>query len=71
MTTFIYAVANDDGNNLKTITAQSRKAAEEKIIERLRDAYDIDEEFDSYRDFQREVPDYGLSLSDLVDVDTL
>lgn len=71
MTTFVYAIDSDDGNHLKTITAQSRKAAEEKIIERLRDAYNIDDEFDSYREFKRAVPDYGLWLSDLVDVDTL
>jgi hypothetical protein len=71
MTTFVYAIDGDDGNHLKTITAQSRKAAEEKIIERLRDKYDIDDEFDSYREFQREILDYDISISDLVDIDTL
>ena len=51
MSNYIYAEACDE-NVIRTISAASLRNAEEKIIERFRDAYEIDEEFDNYHEFK-------------------
>lgn len=51
MSNYIYAIAYDD-NVIKTISAGSIKNAEEKIIEKYREVYEIDEEFDNYHEFK-------------------
>lgn len=72
MTTYIYAVYDGDVNRLKTVTAQSLKAAQEKIIEHFRDEFDIDEEFDSFKDFCWYMEEHEcVFFSELRDIDIL
>lgn len=72
MTTYIYAVYDGDVNRLKTVTAQSLKAAQDKIIEYFRDEYEIDEEFDSFKEFCWFMVEHeGFVFSELRDIDIL
>lgn len=71
MSNYIYAEAYDD-NIIKTISASSMKNAEEKIIERTRNDYEIDEEFDNYHQFKNYMWDnYEVLISDPQDVEAL
>jgi hypothetical protein len=52
MTTYIYAVCDQDCHNqIRTVSARSLKDAQEKIIERFRDDLELDEEFDNWHEF--------------------
>lgn len=52
MTTYIYAVCDQDSHNqIRTISARSLKDAQEKIIEKFRDDLELDEEFDNWHEF--------------------
>ena len=52
MTTYIYAVCDQDCHNqIRTISARSLKDAQEKIIEKFRDDLELDEEFDNWHEF--------------------
>ena len=51
MSNYIYAEAYDE-NVIRTISATSLRNAEERIIEKFRDEYEIDEEFDNYNEFK-------------------
>lgn len=51
MSNYVYAEAYDE-NIIRTISATSLRNAEERIIERFRDEYEIDKEFDNYHEFK-------------------
>jgi hypothetical protein len=51
MSSYIYAVACDD-NVIRSISASSIRNAEDKIIDRIRDDYEIEEEFNNYHEFK-------------------
>ena len=52
MTTYIYAVCDQDCHNqIRTVNARSLKDAQEKIIEKFRDDLELDEEFDNWHEF--------------------
>jgi hypothetical protein len=51
MSNYVYAEAYDE-NVIKTISASSLANAEERIIEKLRDEYEIDREFTNYHEFK-------------------
>lgn len=52
MTTYIYAVCDQDCHNqIRTISAMSLKDAQEKIIEKYRDDLELDKEFDNWKEF--------------------
>ena len=51
MTTYVYAVCDDNGNHIKSISAQSMESAKEKIIDIYRDKLELDEEFDTWSEF--------------------
>ena len=52
MTTYIYAVCDQDCHNqIRTVSARSLKDAQEKIIEIFRDYLELDEEFDNWHEF--------------------
>lgn len=71
MSNYIYAVAYDD-NVIRTISASSIRNAEEKIIERCRDEYEIDEEFDNYHQFKNYMWDnYEVLISNPQDIEAL
>lgn len=71
MSNYIYAVAYDD-NVIRSISASSINNAEEKIIERFRDDYEIDEEFDNYREFKNYMWDnYQVLVSNPQDIEAL
>lgn len=71
MSNYIYAVAYDD-NVIRTISAGSIRNAEEKIIERCREDYEIDEEFDNYHQFKNYMWDnYEVLISNPQDVEAL
>lgn len=71
MSNYIYAVAYDD-NVIRTISAGSIRNAEEKIIERCRDEYEIDEEFDNYHQFKNYMWDnYEVLISNPQDIEAL
>lgn len=71
MSNYIYAVAYDD-NVIRTISASSIRNAEEKIIERCRDEYEIDEEFDNYHQFKNYMWDnYEILISNPQDIEAL
>lgn len=71
MSNYIYAVAYDD-NIIRTISASSISNAEEKIIERFRDDYEIDKEFDNYHQFKNYMWDnYEVLVSNPQDIEAL
>ena len=71
MSNYIYAIAYDD-NVIRTISASSIRNAEEKIIERCRDEYEIDEEFDNYHQFKNYMWDnYEVLISNPQDIEAL
>ena len=43
MTTYVYAVCDDNGNHIKSVTARSMESAKEKIIDIYRDKLELDE----------------------------
>lgn len=72
MTTYIYAVSDEHFNHVHTIVGASLKGAQEKLIEKYRDSYEIDEEFTDYRDFKNfMIVEYEMVFSDLTDIDIL
>lgn len=72
MTTYVYAVCDDSGNHLKTVNAVSLSAAKEKIIERFRDLFEIDEEFYNWNDFLQYMEDHEIIISKYIqDSETL
>lgn len=72
MTTYIYAVSDEHSNHVHTIVGASLKGAQEKLIEKYRDIYEIDEEFTDYRDFKNfMIDEYEIVFSDLTDIDIL
>lgn len=72
MSKYIYAVCVDYENHIYTQAGASLKDAEEKIIEEYRNSYEIDEEFDNYREFcQFMSENYEVDFSELTDVETL
>lgn len=71
MSNYIYAIAYDD-NVIRTISASSIRNAEEKIIERCRDEYEIDEEFDNYHQFKNYMWDnHEVLISNPQDIEAL
>ena len=74
MTTYIYAICDQDCHNqIKTMNARSLKDAQDKIIEKYRDALELDEEFDNWLNFVKYLSDYhGLDITPtLQDIETL
>lgn len=71
MSNYIYAIAGDE-NVIKTISASSIRNAEEKIIERYRNDFEIDEEFDNYHQFKNYLWDnYELIISNPQDIEAI
>jgi len=71
MSNYIYAVACDD-NVIKSISASSIRNAEDKIIERFRDEYEIDKEFNNYHEFKNYMWDeYEILISSPRDIEAL
>lgn len=71
MSNYIYAIAGDK-NVIKTISASSIRNAEEKIIERYRNDFEIDEEFDNYHQFKNYLWDnYELIISNPQDIEAI
>ena len=71
MSNYIYAIAGDE-NVIKTISASSIRNAEEKIIERYRNDFEIDEEFDNYHQFKNYLWDnYELLISNPQDIEAI
>lgn len=73
MTTYVYAVCEDRGeNHIRTINANSMQNAKEKIIDKYRNDWEIDEEFDSWADFLDYMYDHDVIISQSVlDVEAL
>jgi len=63
MTTYIYAVCDDTHNQIKTVSATSLNNAQEKIIEKCRDYLEIDEEYDTWMEFIRDMENYNLYIT--------
>ena len=63
MTTYIYAVCENDSNSIETVNAASMNAAKEKIIERFRDTLELDEEFYNWNDFIEFMLDHDIVIS--------
>ncbi len=71
MSNYIYAVAYDD-NVIRTLSATSLRNAEERIIERFRDEYEIDKEFDNYHEFKNYMWDeHEILISSPRDIEAL
>ncbi len=73
MTTYIYAVCDQDCHNqIRTISARSLKDAQEKIIEKFRDYLELDEEFANWAEFLDFMDDNEIYISaNIQDVETL
>lgn len=72
MTTYVYAVCDDDGNHIRTINAVSMQQAKEKIIEIYRDKWELDEEFANWSEFLDFMYEHDVYISQSVqDVETL
>lgn len=71
MSNYIYAVAYDD-NVIRSISASSIRNAEDKIIDRFRDDYEIEEEFNNYHEFKNYMWDnYEVLISSPQDIEAL
>ena len=73
MTTYIYAVCDQDCHNqIRTVNARSLKDAQEKIIEKFRDDLELDEEFDNWHEFIESMSEYGIDITPTIqDIETL
>ena len=71
MSNYIYAEAYDE-NVIRTISATSLRNAEERIIERFRDEYEIDKEFDNYHEFKNYMWDkFEILVSNPRDIEAI
>jgi len=71
MSNYVYAVAYDD-NVMRSISASSIRNAEDKIIDRFRDDYEIEKEFNNYREFKDYMWDnYEVLVSNPQDIEAL
>lgn len=74
MTTYIYAVCDQDCHNqIRTVSARSLKDAQEKIIERFRDDLELDEEFDNWNEFIKSISnEFAIDITPTIqDIETL
>ena len=74
MTTYIYAVCDQDCHNqIRTISARSLKDAQEKIIEKFRYNLELDKEFNNWHEFIQYASDYyAVDITPtLQDIETL
>lgn len=72
MTTYVYAVCDNGENHVRTINANSMQNAKEKIIDKYRNDWEIDEEFNSWADFLDYMYDHDLVISQSVlDIEAL
>lgn len=74
MTTYIYAVCDQDcHNHIRTVSARSLKDAQEKIIEKFRDDLELDEEFDNWHEFIDFMSNkHGIDITPTIqDIETL
>lgn len=74
MTTYIYAVCDQDCHNqIRTISAMSLKDAQEKIIEKFRDNLELDKEFTNWHEFINWISnEYSIDITPtLQDIETL
>lgn len=73
MTTYIYAVCDQDCHNqIRTVNARSLKDAQEKIIEIFRDYLELDEEFDNWHEFIESMSEYDIDITPTIqDIETL
>jgi len=74
MTTYIYAVCDQDCHNqIRTISARSLKDAQEKIIEKFRDNLELDKEFTNWHEFINWISnEYSIDITPtLQDIETL
>lgn len=71
MTTYVYAVCDDNGNHIKTINARSMESAKEKIIDIYRDKLDLDEEFNTWSEFIDFMWEHDINISySIYDIET-
>jgi hypothetical protein len=71
MSNYIYAEACDE-NVIRTISATSLRNAEERIIEKFRDEYEIDKEFDNYHEFKNYMWDeFEILVSNPRDIEAI
>ena len=71
MSNYIYAEARDE-NVIRTISATSLRNAEERIIEKFRDEYEIDKEFDNYHEFKNYMWDeFEILVSNPRDIEAI
>ena len=71
MSNYVYAVAYDD-NVMRSISASSIRNAEDKIIDKFRDDYEIEKEFNNYREFKDYMWDnYEVLVSNPQDIEAL
>ena len=72
MTTYVYAVCDDNGNHIKSINARSMEHAKEKIIDIYRDKLELDEEFDTWSEFIDFMLEHEIYISySIYDIETL
>ena len=74
MTTYIYAVCDQDCHNqIRTISARSLKDAQEKIIEKFRDNLELDKEFTNWHEFINWISnEYSIDITPILqDIETL
>jgi hypothetical protein len=73
MTTYIYAVCDQDCHNqIKTVNARSLKDAQEKIIEKFRDDLELDEEFYNWQEFIEFMSEHDMDITPTIqDIETL
>ena len=71
MSNYVYAVAYDD-NVMRSISPSSIRNAEDKIIDKFRDDYEIEKEFNNYREFKDYMWDnYEVLVSNPQDIEAL
>lgn len=65
-------LVREDINWLEVVMARSISDCQDKLITIISEKYEIDEEFDNYREFKRTVDsEYDIIIGDIKDYETL
>lgn len=72
MSKFVYSVCpDDDWPHLETVVASGILEAEEKVINKYYNMFEIDNNSDDFHEFVEEMNVHGVVISDLYDIEEL